>query len=201
MTCVFISIGYVNVRVELLGHVVTLCLIIWWTARMFSKVADKLYTNHCILCHWWSQEKVPTSCITCSFLAMCMCSVMSDFATPWAVACQAPLSMGILQTRILEWVVISFSMVSSWLRDWTCVSCSCCIGSGFFTTRAPWEAPFLPGKEIIGWKSLLCSQPEDLGYVLALPFIICVWLCVIHLQWVQFPCHCLETKRIELPVT
>ena len=49
--------------------------------------------------------------------------------------------------------------------------------------------------------SLLCSQPEDLGYVLALPFIICVWLCVIHLQWVQFPCHCLETKRIELPVT
>ena len=23
-----------------------------------------------------------------------MCSVMSDFATPWTVACQAPLSMG-----------------------------------------------------------------------------------------------------------
>ena len=31
------------------------------------------------------------------------------FATPWTVAHQAPLSMGILQARILEWVAISFS--------------------------------------------------------------------------------------------
>jgi len=29
--------------------------------------------------------------------------------TPWTVARQAPLSMGILQARILEWVAISFS--------------------------------------------------------------------------------------------
>ena len=28
--------------------------------------------------------------------------------TPWTVACQAPLSMGILQARILEWVASSF---------------------------------------------------------------------------------------------
>ena len=32
------------------------------------------------------------------------------FVTPWTVACQAPLSMGILQARILEWVAIP----SSW---------------------------------------------------------------------------------------
>ena len=31
------------------------------------------------------------------------------FATPWTVACQAPLSMGILPARILEWVPIPFS--------------------------------------------------------------------------------------------
>ena len=31
------------------------------------------------------------------------------FVTPWTVACQAPLSMGILQARILEWVTIFFS--------------------------------------------------------------------------------------------
>ena len=29
------------------------------------------------------------------------------FATPWTIACQAPLSMGIRQGRILEWVVSS----------------------------------------------------------------------------------------------
>ena len=33
--------------------------------------------------------------------------------TPWTVARQAPLSMGILQARILEWVAISFSRGSS----------------------------------------------------------------------------------------
>ena len=30
-------------------------------------------------------------------------------ATPWTVACRAPLSVGILQARTLEWVAISFS--------------------------------------------------------------------------------------------
>ena len=36
-------------------------------------------------------------------------SVVSDsFATPWTVACQAPLSMGFFQARILEWVAIPF---------------------------------------------------------------------------------------------
>ena len=40
-------------------------------------------------------------------------SVMSDSATPWTVARQAPLSMGILQARILEWVVMPSSGGSS----------------------------------------------------------------------------------------
>ena len=52
------------------------------------------------------------SCFSCVWL----------FLTPWTVACQAPLSMGILQARILEWVAISFSRVSSQPRDWTQVS-------------------------------------------------------------------------------
>ena len=37
------------------------------------------------------------------------CSVMSKSMTPWAIAHQAPLSMGIFQARIQEWVAISFS--------------------------------------------------------------------------------------------
>ena len=40
-------------------------------------------------------------------------SVMSDSWTPRTVALQASLSMGILQARMLEWVVISFSR-SEW---------------------------------------------------------------------------------------
>ena len=35
------------------------------------------------------------------------------FATPWTVARQVPLSMRILQARILEWVAMPFSRGSS----------------------------------------------------------------------------------------
>ena len=45
------------------------------------------------------------------------------FATPWTVTRQAPLSMKFSQTRILEWVAVSFSRGSSQPRDPTCVSC------------------------------------------------------------------------------
>ena len=44
------------------------------------------------------------------------------FATPWTVAHQAPLSMGILQARILEWIAMPFSRGSSQPRDQTQVS-------------------------------------------------------------------------------
>ena len=57
------------------------------------------------------------------------------FATPWTVACQAPLSMGILQARTLEWVAISFSRGSSWSRDRTHVSC---IGRWVFFFFSHW---------------------------------------------------------------
>ena len=44
------------------------------------------------------------------------------FATPWTVACQAPLSLGILQARILEWVAMPSSKGPSQPRDQTQVS-------------------------------------------------------------------------------
>ena len=50
-------------------------------------------------------------------------SVMSDsLGPPWTVAYQAPLSIGIFQARVLEWVAISFSRRSSQPRDRTQVS-------------------------------------------------------------------------------
>ena len=57
-------------------------------------------------------------------------SFMSDFANLWTVAHQAPLSMEILQTRILEWVAMPSSKGSFQPRDQTQVSR---IAGGFFT--------------------------------------------------------------------
>ena len=59
------------------------------------------------------------------------CSVMSDSATPWTVAHQAPLSMGILQAKILEWVAMPSSRGSSQSRGRTRISC---IVGKFFTS-------------------------------------------------------------------
>ena len=46
------------------------------------------------------------------------------FVTPWTVAHQPPLSLGILQARILEWVAMPSSRGSSQLRVQTQVSCT-----------------------------------------------------------------------------
>ena len=59
------------------------------------------------------------------------------FATPWTVAHQAPLSMGILQAGILEWVAMPCSRRSSQPRDGTQVSC---IAGRFLTNWATREA-------------------------------------------------------------
>ena len=59
------------------------------------------------------------------------------FVVPWTAAHQAPLSMGILQARILEWVAIQSSRGSSQTRDQTQVSC---IAGRFFTIWATREA-------------------------------------------------------------
>ena len=52
---------------------------------------------------------------------MCVCIlgvlVVSDSVTPWTVACQAPLSLGLSWQEYLEWVAISSSRGSSQTRD------------------------------------------------------------------------------------
>ena len=46
-------------------------------------------------------------------VCVCVCYSLSFFVTPRAIAHPAPLSMGILQARTLEWVAIPFSRESS----------------------------------------------------------------------------------------
>ena len=55
--------------------------------------------------------------VLCSAVLLLNCSVMSDSATPRTAACQAPLSMRILQARILAWVSMSSSRGSSQPKD------------------------------------------------------------------------------------
>ena len=61
-------------------------------------------------------------------MVLCRFSHVSLFVTLWTVAHQAPLSMGILQARILGWVAMHSSRGSSQPRDQTRVSSVSCIG-------------------------------------------------------------------------
>ena len=67
----------------------------------------------------------------CCCLVTKSCPTLCDL-----MDCSPPGSSvhGISQSRILEWVAISFSRGSSWPRDWIWVSC---IARGFFTTEPP----------------------------------------------------------------
>ena len=72
---------------------------------------------------------------SCSMvLLVCMCSVAHScptFCNPMDRSPPGSSIHGIVQARILEWVVISFSRGSSSPRDLTCISC---IAGEFFTT-------------------------------------------------------------------
>ena len=82
------------------------------------------------------------------FIVSCTFSIFEYlvqlFATPWTVACQAPLSMGILQERILEWVAMPSSRESSTPRDQTRISC---IAARIFTTE-PSRIPYMGNRWI-----------------------------------------------------
>ena len=68
---------------------------------------------------------------SCCCLVTKLCPTLCD-----PMDCSPPSSWvhGISQARIMEWVAISLSRESSWLRDLTHVSC---LVGGFFTTEPP----------------------------------------------------------------
>ena len=86
--------------------------------------------------------------------------------TPRTVARQAPLSVGILQATILEWVAMSSSRGSSQPRNRTRVSCTT---GGFFTSWATREAPISVLTSIRYLSSTLLSHQSSDYTTSALP--------------------------------
>ena len=80
--------------------------------------------------------KKKTTRISFTLVLCCalLLSLVRLFATPWAVPCQAPLSMGILQARLLEWG----GLPDPGIEPGSLMSPE--LAGGFFTTKATWEA-------------------------------------------------------------
>jgi len=58
-----------------------------------------------VLCPLLAMSLSPLLCLTGSVLCL-VTQLCPTLATPWTIAHQIPLSMGILQARILEWVAL-----------------------------------------------------------------------------------------------
>ena len=82
---------------------------------------------------------------------MCVKSLQSCLPLSDPMYCSPPSSSvhGILQARILEWVVMPSSRGSFWLRDRTRDSCSSCIAGRFFTTEPPGKSWYQRSKSHI----------------------------------------------------
>ena len=78
---------------------------------------EMLVKGHQLSVIRWLSSGDPTyGMVTTVNNTMCCAELLSHvqlFETPWTVACQAPLSMGILQARILAWIAIPSSRGSS----------------------------------------------------------------------------------------
>ena len=81
-----------------------------WKEKMGG--IDTLIKEHQMSPYSWS-----LCCVCAKSIQLCL------FVTLWTVALQAPLSLRILQARILEWVAMSSSRGSSRPKDRTQVSC------------------------------------------------------------------------------
>ena len=110
----------------------------------FSSSLSFLKTQQCtilviswkrLLC-WVTLDSAALSRLQCSVLSH---SVRCDW-NPRDCSPPGSSAHGIPQARILESVPISFSRGSSWLRDWTRVSC---IAGRFFTTAPQMQRPLL----------------------------------------------------------
>ena len=84
-------------------------------------ISDSLQNVKCKTCNGKHKLVLPTMlCRTEDIIMACSGLVAKPcltLVTPWTVACQAPLSMGILQARILEWVTMLSSGGSCQPRD------------------------------------------------------------------------------------
>ena len=118
---------------QLEGEGLTTC---WASEFVKEKTLPSLWTSQFIiyLCWWCVNGPSQNNLVCCLVTDLCptLCDPMDCSPPGFSVH-------GILvHSRILKWVAISFSKGSSWLRDWTCISC---ISRQILYPWATWEAP------------------------------------------------------------
>ena len=116
---------------------------------------------HALYSPWGHKESDPTEQLSlplsfykeimvqapvCAGVASVLSNSFDSTVVPWTVAHQAPLFIGILQARILEWFVMPSSRGSSQPRDQSCISYSSCVDKWVLITvgHGLFSSPHLP---------------------------------------------------------
>ena len=119
--------------------------VIWCIIFMcYIFIVDHGFQHFFVMFSWfqtWILFYIIRICFTCSLfmpsfqvyscMHVCVQSHLSHvqlFATLWTVTPPGSSVHGIFHTRILEWIAMSLSRVSSWPRDQTHISSVSCIG-------------------------------------------------------------------------
>ena len=119
----------------------------------------------------------------CVCVCVCVCVTQSCLTLYDPMDCSLPGSSvhGILQARILEWVVIPFSRRSSQPRDWTCSSH---IAGRFFTIWATREAPREVGnRSLQNIPLVIFRRLESSPFFWEAPGSIHLWITVMVPLW------------------
>ena len=116
---------------NLFGLHIYLIFLSWGTLRQFLSTACCFKVIHWSICLLLRSLRASVCVLSCSD-ASTLCN---------PVGCSLPGSSvhGIFQSRMLEWIAISFFRGSSWPRDQTRVSWVSCIGRWILYHRAAWE--------------------------------------------------------------
>ena len=81
-------------------------------------VLTELVIYYCVT-NYPQAYSLKTNNLFSGYAVLCLVAQLCLFVTPWTAALQAPLSMEILQARMLEWVVMPSSRGSSQPRGLT----------------------------------------------------------------------------------
>ena len=118
-------------------------IILSWSSKGIKNSKGTANCNSLLTLFWACFCGCQAFHYTISFLYACV------FSRAWlffgCMDCSPPgFSVhGIFQARILEWIAISSSKGSFQSRDWTCGSCSSCIGRWILYHWVAWEALFI----------------------------------------------------------
>ena len=123
----------------------------------------------------------------------CPFSVVSNSAIP--MDCRPPGSSvhGIFQAQILEWVAVSSSRGSSWLRDWASISC---IGKWILYHWTTWEW----GVEVFSAKFVWIIEARIREHLLCASHHSKCFACTISFNLLHYDRHNLGTEQLsDLP--